>query len=36
VCYSCGFDVEDGHNSQTCHFDWRKPNHDVTFTRANK
>ncbi len=35
VCYSCGFDVEDGHNSQTCHFDWRKPNHDVTFTRAN-
>ena len=35
VCYSCGFDVEDGHNSQTCHFDWRKPTHDVTFTRAN-
>ena len=35
VCYSCGFDVEDGHTSQTCHFDWRKPNHDVTFTRAN-
>ena len=35
VCYSCGFDVEDGHTSQTCHFDWRKPTHDVTFTRAN-
>ena len=35
VCYSCGFDVEDGHNSQTCHFNWRKPTHDVTFTRAN-
>ncbi len=35
VCYSCGFDVEDGHTSQTCHFDWRKPSHDVTFTRAN-
>ena len=35
VCYSCGFDVEDGHNSKTCHFDWRKPNHDETFTRAN-
>ena len=35
VCYSCGFDVEDTHNSQTCHFDWRKPTHDVTFTRAN-
>ncbi len=35
VCYSCGFDVEDGHNSQTCQFDWQKPTHDVTFTRAN-
>jgi hypothetical protein len=35
VCYSCGFDVEDGHTFQTCHFDWRKPTHDVTFTRAN-
>jgi hypothetical protein len=28
VCYSCGFDVEDGHTS-------RKPTHDVTFTREN-
>jgi hypothetical protein len=35
VCYSCGFDVEDGHTLQTCHFDWRKPTHNVTFTRAN-
>jgi hypothetical protein len=35
VCYSCGCDVEDGHTSQTCHFDWRKPSHDLTFTRAN-
>ena len=35
VCYSCGFDVEDGHDSMTCHLDWRKPGHDVYFTRAN-
>ena len=35
VCYSCGFDIEDGHNSNTCHMDWRKPTHDVTFTREN-
>ena len=35
VCYSCDFDVKDGHNSNTCHMDWHKPNHDVTFTREN-
>ena len=35
VCYSCGFDVEDGHDSMTCHMDWRKAGHDVYFTRAN-
>jgi hypothetical protein len=35
VCYSCGFDVEDGHTSMTCHLEWRKPTHDVTFTRGN-
>ena len=35
VCYTCGFDVEDGHDSMTCHMDWRKPGHDVYFTRAN-
>ena len=35
VCYSCGFDVEDGHTSATCHMDWRKADHDVTFTRDN-
>jgi hypothetical protein len=35
VCYSCGFDVEDGHTSSTCHMDWRKPTHDVSFTREN-
>ena len=35
VCYSCGFDVEDTHDSMSCHMDWRKPGHDVYFTRAN-
>ena len=35
VCYSCGFDVKDGHDSMTCHMDWRKPGHDMYFTRAN-
>ena len=35
VCYSCGFDIEDGHSSRTCPSDWRKPGHDEYFTRAN-
>ncbi len=35
ICYSCGFDVEDGHDLMMCHFDWRKQDHDVHFTRAN-
>ncbi len=35
VCYSCGFDVEIGHTSATCHMDWRKPTHDITFMRDN-
>ena len=35
VCFSCGFDVEDGHNSGTCPMQWRRPNHQVGFTRAN-
>lgn len=35
VCFSCGFDVEEGHTSATCHMDWRKADHDVTFTRGN-
>ena len=35
VCFSCGFDVEDGHNSSTCPMQWRRPNHQVGFTRAN-
>jgi hypothetical protein len=35
VCYSCGFDVEDGHRSMTCPAHWRKPMHVKGFTRAN-
>ena len=35
VCFSCGFDVEDGHTSVTCPMQWRRPNHQVGFTRAN-
>jgi hypothetical protein len=32
VCYSCGVDVEEGHDSMTCHKDWRKPGHDIHFS----
>jgi hypothetical protein len=35
VCWSCGFDVEDGHTSATCPTHWRKTNHQVGFTRGN-
>jgi hypothetical protein len=35
VCFSCGFDVEDGHSSSTCPQQWHRPNHQVGFTRAN-
>ncbi len=35
VCFLCGFDVEDGHNSGTCPMQWRRPNHQVGFTCAN-
>ncbi len=35
VCYSCRFDMEDGHTSVTCHKLWRKPNHQDNFTCAN-
>jgi hypothetical protein len=33
VCWSCGFDVEDGHTSATCPAHWRKTDHQVGFTR---
>ena len=35
ACYSCGFDVADGHTSMTCPFHLRRPSHDVNFTRHN-
>jgi hypothetical protein len=33
VCFSCGFDVEDWHNSSTCNN--RKEGHQTGFTRSN-
>jgi hypothetical protein len=33
VCFSCGFDIEDGHTSATCPF--KKANHQLAFTREN-
>jgi hypothetical protein len=35
VCFSCGFDIEKGHTSQTCPAHWRKMNHQEGFTRKN-
>jgi hypothetical protein len=35
VCFSCGFDVEEGHTSKTCPANWRKMNHQERFTREN-
>ena len=35
VCFTCGFDVEEGHTSATCPTEWRKPNHQEGFNRAN-
>jgi hypothetical protein len=35
LCWSCGFDVEDGHTLATCPTHWRKTNHQVGFTRRN-
>jgi hypothetical protein len=32
ACYSCGFDVAEGHTSQTCPQYLRKPDHDSYFT----
>jgi hypothetical protein len=34
ACYTCGFDVPDGHTSMTCQAQ-RKAGHDVCFTRQN-
>jgi hypothetical protein len=35
VCFSCGFDVEDGHTSKTCPAPLRRANHQEGYTRAN-
>jgi hypothetical protein len=35
VCYSCGFDVADGHNSMSCPAHLRKATHDIYFVRDN-
>ena len=35
VCYSYGFDIEEGHMSVTCYRDWRKLNHQEGFTCTN-
>jgi hypothetical protein len=32
ACYSCGFDIPDGHTSQTCPQHLRKPDHEIHFT----
>ena len=35
ACYFCGFDVVDGHTSQTCPQHLKKPYHNIYFTRQN-
>ena len=35
ACFSCGFDVEDGHTSRTCPHDWRRANHQEAYDRNN-
>jgi hypothetical protein len=35
ACYSCGFDVAEGHTSQTCPCHLRRPDHDEYFTPQN-
>jgi len=35
VCFTCGFDVEDGHTSKTCPAHWRKMNHQEGYTQEN-
>jgi hypothetical protein len=35
VCFSCGFDVEEGHTSKTCPAPWRRANHQEGFNRNN-
>jgi rubrerythrin len=35
VCFSCGFDVENGHTSKTCPAPWRRANHQEGYMRKN-
>jgi hypothetical protein len=35
VCFTCGFDVEDGHTSKNCPAHWHKMNHQEGYTREN-
>jgi hypothetical protein len=35
VCHSCGFDVEDKHNSVTCPIDWRRTMHCKKYSHDN-
>jgi hypothetical protein len=35
VCFSCGFDVENGHSSKTCPAAWRHVNHQEGFDHTN-
>ena len=35
ACYSCGFDVADGHTSMSCPPHLRKASHDINFNRQN-
>ena len=35
ACFSCGFDVPDGHTSQTCPLHLKKLDHDIYFTHQN-
>jgi hypothetical protein len=35
VCFSCGFDVKDGHTSKICPAPWRRANHQEGYNRNN-
>jgi hypothetical protein len=35
LCFSCGFDVKDGHTSKTYPAPWRHANHQEEFDRSN-
>jgi hypothetical protein len=35
ACYSCDFDVADGHTSMSCPAHLRKATHDIYFNRQN-